>query len=301
VTVYLVGAGPGDPELLTRRGAALLARADVVLFDRLVDGRVLSLASPDAVLEDVGKSPGDPGATAQRAINRRLVELGRAHGVVVRLKGGDPFLFGRGYEELAALRAAGVPAEVVPGVSSAFGVPAAAGIPVTLRDVASAVTVVAGHDVASGTVDWSRLGDAAHTLVVLMGVAERASIRDALLGAGRDRATPCAILERGTTTSARTTVTTLDALHVPDVASPAVLVIGEVAALARGGTSTAPGEEGDVARVSSYAPAVRGGATGAPDASGTPPSDASGTRSWTPSRSPTSATIDATAITPAIT
>jgi len=154
MTVYLVGAGPGDPGLLTRRGAEVLARAEVVLHDRLVSPAVLELAAPGAQLVDVGKEPdaatrsggrGRSQEQRQAEIARLLVEHGRSRDVVVRLKGGDPFLFGRGGEEVEALAAAGIEWEVVPGVTSAFGVPGAVGIPVTQRGLASSVTVVTGR------------------------------------------------------------------------------------------------------------------------------------------------------------
>ncbi len=171
MTVYLVGAGPGDPGLLTRRGAALLSRADVVLHDRLVSPAVLDLVPPDAELIDVGKDPDarDGGAARQDEIARLLIEHGRRAAIVVRLKGGDPFLFGRGGEEVAALSQAGIPWEVVPGVTSAFGVPAAAGIPVTQRGLASSVTVVTGRvgdPAGSGATDgpdWESLARAGGT------------------------------------------------------------------------------------------------------------------------------------------
>ena len=151
MTVYLVGAGPGDPMLLTRRGAHLLGRADVVVHDRLIDPGVLALAGPGAELIDVGKRPSSPGgdgpphARSQAEINALLIELGQAGKTVVRLKGGDPFVFGRGGEEAEALEAAGIAWDVVPGVSSAFAVPALAGIPVTHRGRSTSVTVVTGH------------------------------------------------------------------------------------------------------------------------------------------------------------
>src|SRR6202161_3488123 len=167
MTVYLVGAGPGDPGLLTRRGEALLSEADVVLYDRLVHHSVLALAPLSAELMDVGKRPDGtrPGAARQEEINRLLVEHGRRAHTVVRLKGGDPFLFGRGGEEVEALTAAGVPWEIVPGVSSAFGVPAVVGIPVTHRGLSTSVTVVTGRvDVpapsgggTAGGVNWDAL------------------------------------------------------------------------------------------------------------------------------------------------
>ena len=196
VTVYLVGAGPGDPGLLTRRGAALLARADVVLHDRLVSPAILDLVPTSARLIDVGKDPdarparGERQEERQAEIARLLVEHGRTSAVVVRLKGGDPFLFGRGGEEVEVLDRAGIAWEVVPGVTSAFGVPAAVGIPVTQRGLAASVTVVTGRvgdpDGTSGP-DWEALARVGGTLVVLMGWTTRAAIADAL-GAGRTAA-----------------------------------------------------------------------------------------------------------------
>jgi len=175
VTVYLVGAGPGDPDLLTRRAASLLARADVVVVDRLIDRRLLDEVPSAAQIIDVGKHPRDGGvSTTQATINALLVAHGAGERVVVRLKGGDPFLFGRGGEEVAACTAAGVAVEVVPGLSSAFAVPALAGIPVTHRGVAGAVTIVSGHDVAA--VNWLSLAGLEGTLVLLMAVANRGAI-----------------------------------------------------------------------------------------------------------------------------
>ena len=181
MTVYLVGAGPGDPGLLTRRGAQLLARADVVLHDRLVSPRRPRPGAPDGTLIDVGKDPDTPdgGSGRQEEIARLLVEHGRESPVVVRLKGGDPFLFGRGGEEIEVLAEAGIPWEVVPGVTSAFGVPAAAGIPVTQRGLASSVTVVTGRVGEAGGAggpDWEALARAGGTLVILMGMTTRAAI-----------------------------------------------------------------------------------------------------------------------------
>jgi uroporphyrinogen III methyltransferase/synthase len=244
VTVYLVGAGPGDPGLLTRRGAQLLARADVVLYDRLVSPALLDLAPPSAELIDVGKDPDSavgPGAERQEEIARLLVDHGRRAAVVVRLKGGDPFLFGRGGEETEVLTAAGVGWEVVPGVTSAFGVPAVAGIPVTQRGVASSVTVVTGRvGDREGTtgVDWSALARAGGTLVILMGMTTRAAVAAALIGGGRAPDTPAAVIERGTTPSQRVVRTTLAGLADVDLGSPAVIVVGSVAAL---GADAAPG------------------------------------------------------------
>ncbi len=245
MTVSLVGAGPGHPDLLTRRGAVLLARAEVVIHDRLIAPEMLELTRADAELIDVGKSPG--GSTTQSEINAQLIELGRAGRDVVRLKGGDPFVFGRGGEEAEALRAAGVEFELVPGVSSAFAAPAAAGIPVTHRGLATSVTVVTGHvgdPSAPGGVDWSSLGRAGGTLVVLMGMSERARIADALMASGRPASTPAAVVHWATTERQRVVRTTLDGLVAVDLPAPSVVVIGPVAALDLG---PVPDDAGDVA------------------------------------------------------
>lgn len=232
MTVHLVGAGPGDPGLLTRRGAELLAVADVVLYDRLVDRALLALAPPGAELVDVGKATGVEGR--QDLINDLLVRHGLAGRTVVRLKGGDPFVFGRGGEEAEALAAAGVRWEVVPGVTSAVAVPAAAGVPVTHRGLSTSVTVVTGHvgdATAPGGVDWEALGRAGGTLVVLMGMANREEIARRLAAAGRPPATPVAVVEWGTTPRQRTARTTLGELASVTLASPAVIVVGAVAGL----------------------------------------------------------------------
>jgi uroporphyrinogen III methyltransferase / synthase len=236
VTVYLVGAGPGDPGLLTRRGAALLARADVVLHDRLISPAVLDLVPPSALVIDVGKGPETPtgGAVQQEQIDRLLVEHGRASAVVVRLKGGDPFLFGRGGEEVEALAEAGVVWEVVPGVTSAFGVPAAVGIPVVQRGVAASVTVVTGRvGESDGTSahDWAALASVGGTLVVLMGMSNRAAIAAALVQGGRAPDTAVAVIASGTTASEKVVRTTLAGLADVELGPPAVIVVGPVAAL----------------------------------------------------------------------
>ncbi|MGA8725044.1 MAG: uroporphyrinogen-III C-methyltransferase [Acidimicrobiales bacterium] len=244
MSVALVGAGPGDPGLLTLRGRELLGRADVVIHDRLVTPELLALAPPDALIVDVGKRPGDPGR--QQAINELMIEHARAGRAVVRLKGGDPFVFGRGGEESAALREAGVDHEVVPGVSSAFAVPAAAGIPVTHRELSSSVTVVTGHtgDPAEpGGVDWDALGRGGGTLVILMGMAERTEIAARLLASGREPTTPVAVVHWGTTDAQQVIRSTLAGLADVELPAPAVMVIGPVAALDLGtsGTSGAAG------------------------------------------------------------
>jgi len=246
VTVYLVGAGPGDPGLLTQRGARLLAEADVVVHDRLIDPGVLALANPGAELVDVGKRPGGPApgppphARRQEEINDLLVERARAGRTVVRLKGGDPFVFGRGGEEAEALDRAGIAWEVVPGVSSAFAVPALAGIPVTHRGRATAVTVVTGHggtDPDGSGVDWGALARAGGTLVVLMGVGTRAALAEHLVEGGRDPATPVAVIEAGTTAGERRRRTTLGGLAALEVDPPAIVVVGAVAGLDLGRTA----------------------------------------------------------------
>lgn len=231
MTVYLVGAGPGDPRLVTRRGAELLGRADVVLHDRLVDPDLLALAPPDATIVDVGKEPGRP--RRQEEINALLVEHGRSADVVVRLKGGDPFVFGRGGEEAAALRAAGVPFEVVPGVTAAFGVPAYAGVPVTHRGLASSVTVVTGRvgEAGTGAVDWEALARARGTLVILMGMEHRQEIAARLVAGGRPSDTHVLVVQDGTTGAQRVERTTLDGLHAVTLGAPATIVVGEVAGL----------------------------------------------------------------------
>jgi len=228
--VYLVGAGPGDPELLTLRGAALLGRAEVVVHDRLIARQLLALAPDGAELVDVGKIPGQPGR--QDDINRLLVDHGRAGRSVVRLKGGDPFVFGRGGEEAEALLAAGVPFEVVPGVTSATAAPAGAGIPVTHRGVSTSFTVVTGRvgdPSAAGGVDWGAMARVGGTLVVLMGMSERARIAEALQAAGRPPDTPVAVVHWGTTDHQQVVRTSLAELADVDLPTPSTIVIGAVA------------------------------------------------------------------------
>jgi len=232
VTVYLVGAGPGDPGLLTRRGAEVLASADVVLFDRLVDASLLDLAPSRALRIDVGKRPGE--THHQEDVNALLMEHAQRGACVVRLKGGDPFVFGRGGEEAEALIAAGIAFEVIPGVSAAFAAPAAAGTPVTHRGLSSTVTVVTGHSrepAAPGAVDWEALGRAGGTLVVLMGMAHRADIARRLIAAGREPSTPVLVVRLGTTPHQAEVRTTLADLHTVELGPPSTIVIGEVAAL----------------------------------------------------------------------
>src|SRR5690606_30867339 len=237
-TVALVGAGPGDPELITVKGRRLLAEADVVVADRLAPGLLLDELRPEVELVDASKIPYGP-ARAQEEINRILVERARAGATVVRLKGGDPYLFGRGGEEVQACVHAGVPVTVVPGVTSAIAVPAAAGIPVTHRGVAQELVVVSGHlapgDPAS-LVDWPALAKLRGTLVVLMGMKNLPAIVATLLAHGRAATTPAAVVAEGTTATQRVVRTTLADLpgRAADLRPPAVVVIGEVATLAAG-------------------------------------------------------------------
>ena len=229
-TVYLVGGGPGDPGLLTVRAAELLAGASMVFYDYLISDAVLARCSPQARLVNVGKVGHGP-QTAQGAIEQQLVAAARAGHQVVRLKGGDPLLFGRGAEEALALAAAGIPFEIVPGVSSALAAPAYAGIPVTARGYAASVAFVTGHSTAGTPASIP----AADTIVVLMGVANAAAIRDQLLAAGRAPETPVAIVEWGTCEAQRVVTGTLDALPAliasERLGAPSVVVIGEVVRL----------------------------------------------------------------------
>jgi uroporphyrinogen III methyltransferase/synthase len=231
VTVYLVGAGPGDPGLFTRRGEALLRAADVVVYDRLAPAALLELAPPTAELVDVGKAPGRAEMT-QDEINALLVERGRTGASVVRLKGGDPFVFGRGGEEAEVCIAAGVPFEVVPGITSAIAAPAYAGIPVTHRGASTSVTIVTGHeDPAKSTTDtdWAALARAGGTLVILMGAGRIADIADALVRGGRAPETPVAAVRWGTRPEQRTTRATLGTIATAGVESPSAIVVGDVA------------------------------------------------------------------------
>ncbi|MAG35610.1 MAG: uroporphyrinogen-III C-methyltransferase [Dehalococcoidia bacterium] len=241
MTVYLVGAGPGDPKLLTLRGRELLECAEVVLHDHLVDRRVLDFARPQAqriYVRELGRGNGQaPGVTTQDQINAALIAYGRQGKTVVRLKGGDPFVFGRGGEEASALAEAGVPYEVVPGVTSAVAVPAAAGIPVTQRGMASSVAIVTGHEAphkgpGAATVDWAALATATDTLVVLMGLGRLEERAQTLIAHGRPPDTPAAVIANGTWPGQRTVTGRLDEIadRVADAGlqSPAVIVVGEV-------------------------------------------------------------------------
>ena len=233
MTVHLVGAGPGDPGLLTVRGAELLRRADVVVYDRLSAAALLDLAPRRAELISVGKGPGRP-STPQDEINRILVDRGAdPSATVVRLKGGDPFVFARGGEEVDALLAAGIAVEVVPGITSAIAAPAYAGIPVTRRYSSTSFTVVTGHeDPAKGDseVDWESIAQVGGTIIILMGVANIATISRRLIAGGLSPDTPAAAVRWGTLPAQHTIRATLATLVDRPLVAPTVIVVGEVAA-----------------------------------------------------------------------
>jgi uroporphyrin-III C-methyltransferase len=234
-TVYLVGAGPGDPRLLTLRGAEVLRRADVVLYDRLAPEELLALAPARAELLNVGKLPGAC-PVGQDDINRLLVERAREGKTVVRLKGGDPFVFGRGGEECLALAAGGVPFEVVPGVSSVVAAPAYAGIPLTHRGLGSSFAVVTASLADGRRQDFQRMATAVDTLVVLMAAGKLHEVCAALIDGGRSPDEPAAVIASATTNDQTTVMAPLgdvaDAAELRNVGAPATLVVGPVAALA---------------------------------------------------------------------
>ena len=235
MTVYLVGAGPGDPGLLTVRARELIAAADVILHDRLIPPGALDGARADAELIDVGKVGGGP-QVPQEETERQLLAYGASGRTVVRLKGGDPFVFGRGGEEALALREAGIPFEVVPGVTAGIAAPAYAGIPVTQRDVASAVAFVTGHEDPSKpetALDWPALAAFPGTLVFYMGVKALPRIAERLVAGGRNAAEPVAVVERGTLPGQRTFLGSLGdiAEEAAQARAPAITLVGPVAAL----------------------------------------------------------------------
>jgi uroporphyrinogen III methyltransferase/synthase len=231
--VYLVGAGPGDPGLLTVRAAEVIASADVVLYDRLIPPQALAHARADAVLTYVGKE-GDGPQVSQEDTHRLLLDHARAGRRVVRLKGGDPFVFGRGGEEALVLAEAGIPFEVVPGITAGVAAPAYAGIPVTHRDTSSAVAFVAGHD-RNDTLDWPAISRFPGTLVFYMGVRGLPRIAERLVAEGRSPAEPVAVVERGTFPDQRTLLATLadvaERAAAAEIRPPAITVVGDVARL----------------------------------------------------------------------
>ncbi|HTT82440.1 MAG TPA: siroheme synthase CysG [Rhizomicrobium sp.] len=232
-SVALVGAGPGDPDLLTLKALHALQNADVIFYDALVTPEILSRARRDATKVPVGKRNGLP-SEDQEEINRRLIVAAQSGARVVRLKGGDPFVFGRGGEELAALQAAGVPVSVVPGITAALGCAAEAELPLTFRDEATRLVVITGHFARkNAAIDWSGAADPATTVVIYMGLTSAPAIRDGLVAAGRSPATPAAILARGTCADSFAVAGLLEDL--PSLAAqagdgPALIVVGEVVA-----------------------------------------------------------------------
>ena len=235
--VYLIGAGPGDPELLTLKGRRLLRIADVVVYDRLIDKRLLEHCKPDAELVDVGKVPGERGRTQAR-INSLLVNEARAGKQVVRLKGGDPFVFGRGGEEAESLRDAGVPFQISPGVTSAVAAPAYAGIPLTHREYGSSFTIMTGSvaaDAGNMEPDWSAAARMPGALVILMGWRRIEEITSALIAAGKPGNTPAAVVSRGATAEQKSVFSNLDSIaeaaRREGLEAPAAIVVGEVVRL----------------------------------------------------------------------
>jgi uroporphyrinogen III methyltransferase/synthase len=232
--VYLVGAGPGDPGLLTVKGLDCLRRADVVIYDRLIDESILHEARPDAEKIYVGKASSHH-TLEQETINHLLIQKAREGKVVVRLKGGDPFVLGRGGEEAEALAENHIPFEVVPGVSSAVAVPAYAGIPVTHREVASSFTVVTGHkasDRGEPNIAWDKLATGTDTLVILMGIGNLAYVVDQLIKNNKPPSTPAAVITHGTTGRQRCVTGTLQDIVAKvkseDLKPPSVVVVGDV-------------------------------------------------------------------------
>ena len=225
---YIVGAGPGDPGLLTIRAAEALRTADVVLYDRLVSEDVLNLLKSTAQKIFVGKHPGEQDQV-QHDIYKQFLNLAKEDKTVVRLKGGDPMIFGRGAEEWLFLKELGAEVELIPGVSSAIGVPGRVGIPLTAREVSRSFSVVTGHCCGADKVDWSKYANI-DTLVVLMGVKERAHIASELIASGREPSQPVAFVENGSLPNERVVYATLGAVAAGSVeaSSPAVFVIGDV-------------------------------------------------------------------------
>jgi uroporphyrin-III C-methyltransferase len=251
--VYLIGAGPGDPELITLKAVRSLSVADVVLVDDLVDRRLLVHTRPSARIVEVGKRGGcrinSRASTPQAFIEKLMVRLARRGSTVARLKGGDPFIFGRGGEEVEALRAAGVAFEIVSGITAGIAVPAVLGIPLTHRDAARGVTFVTGHTSDGGNPDWVALRASGTTLVIYMGVKRVATIVASMRDAGFPADTPACAVQNGTLETQADVVTTLAelpaAVAASRIGSPAILVVGEVvrhartAARATGGTEAA--------------------------------------------------------------
>ena len=234
--VYLIGGGPGDPELLTIKALNALNICNTIIYDALINPEILQFANPEAEMIFIGKSR-SPHRLTQEEVERLMIVLARQGKIVARLKGGDPFIFGRGGEEAEALSAAGIEWEVVPGISAAQAVPAYAGIPLTHRDYASNAAFITGHECANknATLDWHKLATAIDTLVIFMGVKNLPQIIAKLRDAGRASSTPIAIIENGTRPDQRirtaTLATVLHKIHADPVQTPALIIIGEVVKL----------------------------------------------------------------------
>jgi uroporphyrin-III C-methyltransferase len=233
--VYLIGAGPGDVELLTLKAVSALAAADVILLDDLVNRDVLQFVRGDARVVEVGKRGGCR-STPQAFIERRMIQLAKDGHVVARVKGGDPFVFGRGGEEVATLRRAGIPVEVINGITAGIAAPATLGIPVTHRALTHGVTLVTGHTRDGSAPDWSALARSGTTLVIYMGMANLTSIASGLLAGGLSPQTPAAVIQNGTLPTQHSVTSTLarlvETVAAAGLGSPAIVVIGAVAALA---------------------------------------------------------------------
>jgi uroporphyrin-III C-methyltransferase len=233
--VYLIGAGPGDIELLTLKAVRILREADVVMLDDLVNRDVLRFAQPDAEVVEVGKRGGCK-STPQMSIHEHMFRYAQAGKTVARLKGGDPFVFGRGGEEMQFLAAAGIAAEVVSGVTAGVAVPAALGIPVSHRDCARSITFVTGHTRDDAPMDWRRLAATGGTLVIYMGIANLSEITAELLAAGLSPTLPAAAIQHGTLPQQRSVITTLAELaaqvRAQELGSPAIVVVGDVVGMA---------------------------------------------------------------------
>ncbi len=234
--VQIVGAGPGDPDLLTLKALHALQSSDLVLYDDLVSSAILGRVRRDAELVFVGKRKGAPGI-GQDEINRRMIAAAKAGRHVVRLKGGDPFIFGRGGEELAALEAEGIAVSVVPGITAALGCAAEAGLPLTMRKEATRLSIVTANTAdGADRIDWSGLAGRDTTVAVYMGLTAASAVKNGLIGAGRDPRTPVAVLARGTRPDSRSitgTLTQLPALAAQAGEGPALIVIGDVVAHSR--------------------------------------------------------------------
>ena len=235
MTVYLVGAGPGDPGLLTVRAAELLHMADVVLYDRLVADDILGMARDGAQMVYVGRAVGDD-TTHQDSTNSLMLKYGREHGTVVRLKGGDPIMFGRGGEEARFLKSHGIPYEIIPGITSGLGSAAYSGIPLTYRGYSSSVAFVTGHEDPTKegeSVEWERLAGAVDTIVVMMGLSRIGVICEGLVRGGMDPKTPVAVVRYGTTPMQDTVTGTISDISemVEGMRPPANIIIGRVAGL----------------------------------------------------------------------